>query len=133
MNTKMDPVVHFELPSDDPRRMSNFYASAFGWQLNMMGEDMDNYVLATTTETDKNGMVKTPGTINGGFFPRDKGKGGYPSVVIGVDDIKEKINEVKQAGGEVIDEPVEIPGVGWYVSFKDTEGNILSLMQSHRK
>jgi len=36
---------------------------------------------------------------------------------------------VKAAGGEVLGEPMVIPGVGDYVSFRDTEGNRLSLLQ----
>jgi hypothetical protein len=39
----------------------------FGWQTQMLGEAMGQYVLATTTETDANGP-KTPGAINDGFF-----------------------------------------------------------------
>ena len=48
----MNPVVHLEMPYDDPKRMAQFYASAFGWQTQLLDEDMGNYVLATTTETD---------------------------------------------------------------------------------
>lgn len=33
----MNPVVHFEMPYDDPARMSKFYASAFGWECNKLG------------------------------------------------------------------------------------------------
>jgi predicted enzyme related to lactoylglutathione lyase len=65
----MNPVVHFEMPYDNRERMATFYGSAFGWQTQMLGEDMGHYVLATTTDTDEKGP-KTPGAINGGFFPR---------------------------------------------------------------
>ena len=51
----MKPVVHFEMPYDDRTRMAKFYESAFDWQMQMLGEDMGNYVLATTTETDERG------------------------------------------------------------------------------
>ena len=34
-----------------------------------------------------------------------------------------------EAGGEVIGEPMAIPGVGEYVVFRDTEGNHNSMMQ----
>ena len=44
----MNPVVHFELPYDDRERIARFYQTAFGWQLKMLGEEMGNYVLATT-------------------------------------------------------------------------------------
>jgi len=47
----MDPVVHFEMPYEDGSRMAKFYATAFGWQTQGLGEEMGNYVLATTTET----------------------------------------------------------------------------------
>ena len=36
---------------------------------------------------------------------------------------------VKAAGGKVLGEPMEIPGVGKYVSFIDTEGNRVSMLQ----
>ena len=36
---------------------------------------------------------------------------------------------VRQAGGTVLGEPMEIPGVGQYVSFIDTEGNRVSMLQ----
>ena len=65
----MNPVVHFEMPYDNRQRMAAFYQSAFGWQTQMLGEEMGHYVVAHTTETVK-GMVHTPGTINGGSYER---------------------------------------------------------------
>ncbi len=125
----MKPVVHFEMPYDDRTRMTKFYESAFGWQMQMLGEDMGNYVLATTTETDESGPKK-PGAINGGFFPKNPDwPAQYPSVVIAVDDVKESMQKVLDAGGQVIGEPMDIPGVGKYVSFIDTEGNRVSMLQ----
>jgi predicted enzyme related to lactoylglutathione lyase len=55
--------------------------------------------------------------------------GAYPSVVIAVGDIREAMKKVTEAGGKVVDEPMEIPGYGLYVSFFDTEGNRVSVMQ----
>jgi predicted enzyme related to lactoylglutathione lyase len=49
--------------------------------------------------------------------------------VIQVEDINEQIGRIKQAGGQVLGEPLEIPGVGWYVSFIDTESNRVSMLQ----
>jgi hypothetical protein len=129
MAVKMNPVVHFEMPYEDRGRMAKFYESAFSWQTQVLGEDMGNYVLATTTETDESGP-KRPGAINGGFFPKKPDwPAQHPSVVIAVDDIKESIKKVADAGGEVLGEPMEIPGVGQYVSFIDTEGNRVSMLQ----
>jgi len=128
----MNPVVHFEMPYDNRQRMAKFYESAFGWQTQMLGEDMANYVLATTTESGDDGP-KRPGAINGGFFARKPDwPGQHPSVVIAVDDIKAATRKIRDAGGVVLGEPMEIPGVGHYVSFNDTEGNRVSMLQPTR-
>ncbi len=127
---KMNPVVHFELPAADRVRMANFYSGAFGWEMQMLGEDMGNYITVSTTQADEKGRPVTPGAINGGFYtvkPGDPAQ--HPSLVIAVDDIKEASDRVKKSGGTVLGEPVEIPGVGSYISFIDTEGNRLSLLQ----
>ena len=126
----MNPVVHFEMPYEAADRMAKFYESAFGWQMQPMGEQSGNYVLATTTPSSAEGRPTTPGCINGGFFPKKPDwPMQHPSVVISVPDIHAAMEKVKSAGGEVLGEPMEIPGVGPYVSFVDTEGNRVSLLQ----
>jgi predicted enzyme related to lactoylglutathione lyase len=127
---KMDSVVHFEMPAVDRQRMADFYTKTFGWKAKFFGPDMGDYVTVQTTETDANGMVQTPGAINGGFYPkRDDWPAQYPSVVIAVDDIRASMQKVTEAGGQVLGEPMEIPGIGQYVSFFDTEGNRVSMLQ----
>jgi len=127
---KMSPVVHFEMPAEDRTRMARFYTDAFGWQTQMMGPDMNDYVVVTTTESDDNGPKK-PGAINGGFYPKKPDwPAQYPSVVISVDDIDESMKAVADAGGKVLGEPMDIPGIGRYVSFYDTEGNRVSMLKA---
>jgi hypothetical protein len=127
---KMNPVVHFEMPYENPDRLVKFYTQAFGWQLQKQGQEMGDYVTAATTEIDENRMIKMPGAINGGFFPKKPDwPAQYPSVVIAVDDIKKAMKRVSDAGGKVLGEPMEIPGIGQYVSFTDTEGNRVSILQ----
>ena len=130
MENKMDPVVHFEMPAEDRERMRKFYERAFGWHTKQLGPEMGNYVLATTTETDENEMIKTPGRINGGFYQKsDDPMSRYPSIVIAVDDIKGSMKKVEEAGGKIHGELQEIPGVGTFVSVIDTEGNRISMLQ----
>jgi predicted enzyme related to lactoylglutathione lyase len=125
----MNPVVHFEMPFDNRERMAKFYEKAFGWKTQMLGEEMGRYVIATTTET-ANGRPKNPGAINGGFYQRKADwPAQHPSVVIAVDDINVAIKHVTAAGGNVLGSPMEIPGVGQYVSFMDTEGNRISMLE----
>jgi uncharacterized protein len=131
MADKMDPVVHFEMPYEDAKRVSSFYSKAFGWQMSPQGEKFGDYILATTTEVDpKTVRPKNPGAVNGGLFPKKTDwPTQYPPVVIAVDDIKAAMKKVAAAGGKVLGEPVEIPGTGMYVSFTDTEGNRASMLQ----
>jgi len=128
-----NPVVHFEMPYKDAKRVAEFYKQAFGWSMSDAGKEMGNYLLAGTAETDENQMVKTPGTINGGFYaletaPQPK----EPSVVISVDDIDAAMKGIETAGGEVLDKPQDIPGIGLWVSFRDSEGNRVSILQAKR-
>ena len=125
----MDAVVHFEMPAEDRRRMASFYERAFGWKTQMLGADMGDYVLATTAESDiKPGAPA--GAINGGFFPKKSDwPAQYPSIVIAVDNVESAMARVEKEGGKVIGEPMQIPGIGRYVSFFDTEGNRVSMLQ----
>jgi predicted enzyme related to lactoylglutathione lyase len=125
----MNPVVHFEMPYDDRARMAQFYENAFGWQTQALGAEMGDYVTAATAPSGAQGPLQ-PGAINGGFFPRKADwPDQCPSVVIAVDDVVAAMARVTAAGGEVLGEPMAIPGVGQYVSFRDTEGNRASLLQ----
>lgn len=134
MSNKMNSVVHFEMPYTDKNRVADFYARAFGWQAQMLGPEMGNYVLVTTAEMDeKTKFPKNPGMINGGLFERTKDNQ-YPSVVIAVDDIRQGMRRVQEYGGKLLGgmkpgEPDDIPGVGLYISFIDTEGNRVSMIE----
>jgi uncharacterized protein len=127
--TGENPVVHFEMPYEDEARLTRFYQQAFGWGMQSTGPQMGDYVMAATAQTDENRMVTSPGTINGGFFPRSPDGPQHPSVVIAVGDLDTAIRSVAEAGGTVLGGPIEIPGIGLYVSFTDTEGNRVSLLQ----
>ena len=125
----MNPVVHFEMPYENADRIIKFYANVFGWQMKKLDKEMGDYVLATTVDKD----VKSDshrGAINGGFFPKKPDwPAQYPSVVIAVDDIHTAMKKIQENGGKVLGEPMEIPDVGLYVSFYDTEQNRVSILQ----
>ncbi|KPK56313.1 MAG: glyoxalase [Thiotrichales bacterium SG8_50] len=125
----MDPVVHFELPYDNPNRIATFYESVFGWKAQFLGEQMGDYILVTTAEADVKPGAPA-GAIDGGFYRNNPDwPAHYPSVVIAVEDILSSMAKVARAGGKVLGEPMTIPGVGQYVSFLDTEGNRISMLQ----
>lgn len=125
----MNPVVHFELPYHDGKRIAQFYSGCFGWNVTDLGEQSGNYILAQTAVTDaKPGFPA--GSIDGGFFSvKPDWPMQYPSIVIGVEDIQAAMQKIKDHGGNVLGEPMTIPGFGIYVSFTDTEGNRNSIIQ----
>lgn len=125
------PVIHFEMPYENRDRMVDFYSKAFGWESNKLGPEMGEYVVTMTSEEDPaTKRPKQAGMINGGFYKKPEDPMGHaPSIVIATNDIQESMQKVTTAGGKVLGEPMDIPGVGLYVSFIDTEGNRASIMQ----
>ena len=124
----MNPVVHFEMPAEDRVRVKKFYEEVFGWEMTQLGEEMGNYLLATTTPTDEpGGRPKDPGAINGGFWQGKKGD--VPHLVVAVDDIEEHREKFEKAGGTIIGEVMDIPGVGKFLMGKDTEDNNIGMLQ----
>lgn len=125
----MDPVVHFNMPYEDCKRVVTFYSETFGWKMQPLGEEMGGYVWAETTETGENTVPLQGGGIGGGFFPKTPGEFECPSVVISVKDLGAAMKKVTAGGGAVVSEPMEITGVGMYVDITDTEGNRVGLLQ----
>lgn len=125
----MNPVVHFELPYTDAKRIGKFYSETFGWKITNLGEQSGNYILTQTALLDaKPGFPA--GSIDGGFYPvKPEWPSQYPSIVIGVEDMESAIAKINQNGGSVLGDPMPIPGFGLYVSFLDTEGNRNSIIQ----
>lgn len=124
----MDKVVHFEIPTDDLSRAKEFYGSVFDWNLQTMDE-MD-YTIAMTTPVDEQTQLPTePGGINGGMMKRSTDTPS-PVLTVGVDSIDASMKQVEVAGGAVVQPRTEIPGMGAFAYFKDTEGNVLGLWEN---
>jgi predicted enzyme related to lactoylglutathione lyase len=126
----MGKVVHFEIPTDDIGRAKEFYG-IFGWQLqDMQGEAMGQYTLALTTPVDQRTQAPTePGAINGGLMKRSADVP-TPVITIEVDGIDDSLKQVEAAGGSIVQTRTEIPGMGAFAYFKDTEGNVLGLWET---
>ena len=125
----MDPVIHFEMPAEDTERIRKFYENAFGWQTTLLGPEAGDFVLAFTIETDEETrMPKKRGAINGGFYKKTE-PDQRTRLTILVEDIQEAIKKVESAGGTLLGEVQEMPGVGLFALFTDPEGNLLTLNQ----
>lgn len=124
----MDRVVHFEIPAENLERAKKFYSENFGWKLNQFGPEMGNYVLVHTGPTDEHGMPQDRAFINGGLMPRDP-SASSPVLVIAVADADQTVEKVKQSGGRLVGEILDIPNVGRYARVQDTEGNVIGVIK----
>jgi predicted enzyme related to lactoylglutathione lyase len=117
--------VHFEIHSAEPERAAEFYRAVFGWRVERWGEQ-PYWVVATG---------EGPG-IDGGLMPRlgpPPADGGEPNawvVTVDVDDLREALDRLTNAGGTVVVPISPIPGIGWLAYGADLDGNRFGLMQS---
>lgn len=124
----MDPVVHFEIPAKDVKRAVAFYSKAFGWNINQFPGF--EYWMVGTAETDKNGMPKSPGSINGGMGKKGVMAPKAVTVTISVADIDSSMKTVKKLGGSPVGKKMPVGEMGWSAYFEDTEGNLIGLFQN---
>ena len=124
----MRKVVHFEIPADDEGRARDFYRSVFDWQLQEM-PDMQ-YTLVRTTDVDEKTQLPTePGAINGGLMKRSDATPA-PVLTVDVESIDDSLKQIESAGGSTVTPRTEIPGMGAFAYFKDTEGNVVGLWET---
>ena len=127
----MRKVVHFEIPADDVERAKAFYGSVFGWQLQTQQMGEGEYTIAETTPVDQQTHLPTePGGINGGMMQRTS-QIRSPVITIDVEEIDRSLKEIEAAGGDVLTPRTPIPGLGAFAYFKDSEGNIMGLWETH--
>ncbi len=117
----MPRVIDFEIPADDIERVSKFYQTVFGWKVEKWKGPVDHWFLVTGDDAE-------PG-INGSFAKREEFPESTTVNVIGVDDVEKYIKLVKTNNGSIVGDKITIPSVGFFVYFKDSEGNLMGMMQ----
>lgn len=117
---EMSPVIHFDLSADYPERAADFYRRAFNWKVNKW-EGPEDYWL---TQTGSEGDTCVTGGVAGRMKPEDT-----TVVVFDVESVDEAAKKVVKAGGKMREQKKAIPGVGFLVMCRDTEGNTFGIMQ----
>src|SRR5437870_3755704 len=110
---------HFEIPVDDPDRAEKFYRELFGWTFQRY-EGAPSYYGMTTTGPDS----EMPG-INGALFQR--GADSVTTLTMSVDSIDATIENAISLGAKVLQPKAPIPGMGYFATLLDTEGNKFGL------
>jgi predicted enzyme related to lactoylglutathione lyase len=110
------PVVHWEFWSKDPSKVSDFYSKVFDWKIQPI-PGMDYHFVDTQG-----------GGINGGIMkPKDGPWPGNMAFYIDVDDLASYRKRITEAGGKILVEEQEVPGMGWFSLFSDPDGRVLGI------
>lgn len=114
----MPKFVHIDISADDPDRAAKFYQSVFGWQVQKLEGPVPYW------------LVAVPGGdgVGAGIGQRDQP---WQSVAptIEVPSVDDFVERIERAGGSIVQPKTMMPGVGYLAAFRDTEGNILTVLE----
>lgn len=124
----MPRPVRFEIQADNCLRAVAFYSAVFGWEFKRLRGPMPYWLVST-------GSSSEPG-IDGGLHPR-VGPPPMPDqavtafvCTIDVPDLDAAVGLVSRHGGAVLSPKIPLPAVGWLAYARDSEGNVIGLMQA---
>lgn len=125
-------VVHFEIYSDEPEKLAQFYTSLFDWRIDPI-PGMD-YRMVYTVDTDSKGMPAKAGGINGGMFKRPGGFRVNSWVnYVAVDSVDTAVQRAEKLGAKVTKPKAAVPGMGWFAMLVDPQGNSFAVWQEDSK
>jgi len=111
-------ITHIEIPAPDFNKAVEFYSSVFNWGIEVVTVDM--YAFFTI------GNTGAGGGLDASLMPAPENTG--PQLVIDVDDMEAVSRKIEDNAGEITMDRTEIPGGhGFYLKFKDPNGNFLQL------
>jgi uncharacterized protein len=125
-------IIHFEIPANNPEKLSEFYKNLFGWKFEKMpmGEAGDYWMIETRAGTAQN-MEKAQNTagVNGGMMKKiDANQRPVNYVLVeSVDDFSKKIQDL---GGKIIVPKTPISNMGAFALGLDPEGNQVGIFES---
>jgi len=115
--------VWFDLVTDDPAALRQFYGSVFGWKFHTVGKPPASYAL-----------IENAGDNIGGLFyharPPDASSSARWLSLISVPDPAASVRYVEQHGGTVIAPLATIAGRGTHALFRDPQGAVFGVFKS---
>jgi hypothetical protein len=122
-----NPVAHFEIYGDDPKKLAGFYQGLFGWQINE--SPGSQYWLIHTVRTDDKGMPTEPGGINGGLMKRPMPDARAWLNYVTVASLDDTIKKAGSMGAHVLRPKSAVPKMGWFAILADPEMNTFGIWQ----
>jgi predicted enzyme related to lactoylglutathione lyase len=128
-----DLVVHFEIHATEPDRLIDFYSQLLGWRFSRYGDQA--YWTIETGEGSIGNVAGEPGHgINGGLTQREgpRPEIGAPvngcNIVVGVDDVDDRMRRGVELGGTEALAATDWPGIGRGGYLLDPDGNVFGLI-----
>lgn len=109
-------IVHFEIPADDTEAGRAFWGSLFGWQFESFPGPFEYHTTRISEET------------GGAITNMEPGKRGARAY-FDVEEINDGAARVRALGGHAND-PQPVPGMGWFATCTDPQGNEFGLWQT---
>lgn len=111
-----------ELMTRDPAKAKEFYGTTLGWTFDdmPMGDGLTYYVA-------KQGEAMVGGIMTMG--PEMQGVPEHWFTYVEVDDVAARLEKLKAAGGTVMREPFEVPGIGLIAIIQDPGGAMQGWMK----
>ncbi len=117
------PIVHVELPAENPEAAAKFYEEVFGWKLTH-NQEFSYWMF--DAEGGPGGGFTSPGSYDGHGSNGSEGyQIGKPLVYLKSEDIDADLARVEAAGGRIIMPSMAIGEMGWMAVFADPSGNHL--------
>lgn len=120
-------LTHFAIYIDDLERASNFYTHVFNWGVRSFGApDFLQITSGNNSDGPPIGALQ-----HRKYSPVEEKVIGF-ECSISVENVDAVAEKIQAAGGEIVLPKTEIPGVGFVIKFRDTEGNLVCAMQYAR-
>ena len=116
----MPAFVHMDIAADDPERAARFYNRVFGWDITKLAGPVPYWLVTPRTQ------APAPGA---GIARRELAWQGI-TPTIDVESADDYAKKIVSEGGTIVIPKTTIPGVGDLVTFKDTEGNVLAILEA---
>lgn len=117
-----NPVVYWELASHDAPKTVEFLKKVFGWDL--------AYDARTTIHELPAELTPVQG---GGVFTLRRARLPFLTIYIKVDDVDAKVKRIEEAGGFIVDPPLDLPSGSRICLFNEPSGVTLAMVQSAKK
>jgi predicted enzyme related to lactoylglutathione lyase len=116
---RMPKFVHIDIAADDPERATRFYGNVFGWNIRKLEGPIPYWLVSTSDD---------PAAVGAGIAKRGEAwQSATPTIEVpSADDYAARI---EKEGGTIVVPKVLIPGVGYLVTFRDTENNVFAILE----